>query len=751
MKHLAIKIFTSFLFLFAVFFANAQKNFFTDVAARPVNPGEKTTVELEKKRNLSLDTLGLLNFFQTLQTEKNISNYKNAAVLEIPMPDGTINKFHIWESTIMEPVLAAKFPSLKTYVGQGIDDSSATIKLDWTSFGFHAMILSPVTGSVFIDPYIQGNKTLYISYFKSDVSERGTFTEPELKNNKSTFILDRPAQILSGPQCVGPQLLTYRLAVACTGEYAVAATGLSTPSVVQTLSAILTTVNRVDGVYKTELDIHFVLVANEDHIIFTKPSTDPFTGNDDPNILINQSQEIIDDSIGNANYDIGHTFSTGAGGLSSIGVVCQSSLKASSVTGLSNPVGDPFSIDYVAHEIGHEFGAHHPFNSNTSFCGSAGQQSNTTNDEPGSGSTIMAYAEGPIGSGLCGSDNLQLHSDPYFNGINFDEITQYAFNGSGNSCPVTTLTGNNAPIAIAGIAYTIPTSTPFILTGNATDPDGDAVTYCWEQVDVGGPFGAWNMPSGDAPAFRSFLPVSSASRLFPQLSDVINNTTTIGEILPSYARTMHFRLTARDNKASGGGVCFSETSVTTINNAAPFKVTYPDVKNIKWNGGTTETVNWNPAGTMSAPISCINVMIVLSTDGGVTYPYVLTASAANSGTAQIQVPSIETNQARIKVMSVGNIFYDISDNDFAIQVAPLWKIYPNPSNTGTVSAVNNFDNTNVEIELFTVAGKLVYKSFAGTVPAGNVIPIPTDQFQKGVYILKIHGDSMSKTQKVLLQ
>jgi hypothetical protein len=744
MKHLAIKFTACFLFLFAVLFANAQKNFFTDIAARPINPGEKRTVEPDKKRDLSLDTLGLLNFFQTLQTEKKISDYKNVTIIEIPMPDGTTSKFRIWKSSIMEPVLAAKFPDLKTYAGQGVDDSTATITIDWTSFGFHAMILSPVTGSVFIDPYIQGNKTVYISYFKSDVSERGSFTEPELKKNKSTFNLDRPA-ILSGPQCVGPQLLTYRLAVACTGEYAIAATGLPSPSIVQTLSAILTTVNRVKGVYKTELDIDFVLVANEDHIIFTNPSGDPFTGNDDPNILINQSQHIIDDSIGNANYDIGHTFSTGAGGSSDVGVVCQSSQKASSVTGLLNPVGDPFSIDYVAHEIGHEFGAHHPFNSNTGYCGDAGQQSITTNDEPGSGSTIMAYG------GICGSDNLQLHSDPYFNGINFDEITQYAFNGSGNSCPVATLTGNNAPIAVAGAAYIIPTSTPFVLTGSATDPDGDALTYCWEQVDVGGPFGAWNTPAGNAPAFRSFLPVSSDSRSFPQISDVINNTTTIGEILPSYARTMHFRLTARDNKANGGGVCFSETSVTTINNAAPFKVTYPDVKDIKWNAGTTEIINWNPVGTMSSPINCANVMIVLSVDGGLTYPYILTASAANTGSAQIQVPAIATNQARIKVMSVGNIFYDISDNDFAIQVVPIWKIYPNPTNTGMVSAVNNLDNTNVEIELFTMAGKLVYKSFVGNIPAGDVIPIPTEQFQKGIYILKIHSDSMSKTQKVLLQ
>jgi len=671
MKSFSKKIITSVLFLFTILFTNAQTGFFTDIVARPIISGEKRTVEPDKSRSLSLDTLGLLNFFKSFQSEKKVNNYKTGPVIEIPMPDGTISRFYIWESSLMEPALAAKFPGLKTYAGQGIDDSTATIKLDWTEFGFHAMILSPVTGSVLIDPYIQGNRVLYISYFKSDVKRANSFNEPELNDNKSTLSLARPAQTLSGPQCVGPQLLIYRLAVACTGEYAIAATGFSSPTIAQTLSAILTTVNRVDGVYRTELDIHFILVANEDHIIFTQPSTDPFTGNNNPNVLINQSQVVIDDSIGNANYDIGHTFSTGAGGLSQIGVVCQSSHKALSVTGLANPVGDPFSIDYVAHEMGHEFGAHHPFNSNISYCGSPGQESITTNDEPGSGSTIMAYAEGPVGSGLCGSDNLQVHSDPYFNGINFDEITQYAINGQGNTCPVDSLTGNNAPIANAGAAYTIPLSTPFVLTGSAVDPDGDALTYCWEQIDVGGPFGTWNMPSGNAPIFRSFLPVSSTSRYFPKVSDVINGTTTIGEILPSYTRAMHFRLTARDNRATAGGVCFAETSITVNGASGPFVVIYPSTKNIVWNENDTQTVTWNVANTASSPVNCSNVNILLSTDGGLTYSDTLQANAPNTGTAQIKVPLQLTTQARIKITSVGNIFYNISDNDFTIQKPPF--------------------------------------------------------------------------------
>jgi hypothetical protein len=840
MQHFYKKFIACVFFLIAFLFTKAQNNFFTDVAARPVNPGETKTVVPNKSRNLLLDTAAVLNFFKTFPAEK--SSLKTLPIIIVPMPDGTSAQFRIMESSVMEPTLAAKFPELKTYVGQGVDDSTATIKLDWTSFGFHAMILSPVSGQVFIDPYIQGNKNFYISYFKSDVDPSASFSEQELKENKSPLITSRPAQILSGPQCIGPQLLTYRLAVACTGEYAVAATGLSNPTIAQTLSAILTTVNRVDGVYKTELSIHFVLVANEDHIIFTNGATDPFTdqGTNTSPGLVSEGQTVIDDSIGNANYDVGQTFSKTGGGLSYVGVACQSGYKASSVTGLAVPIGDPFSIDYVAHEIGHEFNALHPFNSKASYC--SGQGNFTTNDEPGSGSTIMAYAEGPVASGLCGSDNLQLHSDAYFNGLNFDQITQYVVAGAGNTCAVISPTGNNAPIANAGVSNTIPLGTPFFLTGSATDPDGDPLTYCWEQVDIGGSWCAWNVPVGDAPIFRSFPPSVLPIRYFPQLSDVINETTTIGEVLPLYARTMHFRLTARDNRSTGGGVCFAETSVVVDGASGPFMVTYPTTTNIVWNQKEQQTITWNVANSASSPVNCNSVTILLSIDGGQTFPDTLLANTANTGSAQITVPEELTTQGRIKIASVGNIFYNMSANNFTIQKPPFiitivkqgtniaqvswtvnefntsyynverstddknfiligkvisatgngvqqynyadtttqdginyyriqqvntdssksysdtanvsiqsqWKIFPNPADE-KINIQCNVDISNVTIALYSITGKLVYKSQLGNIIGNSITVIPVSQFESGIYILKLLSSTVSKTQKVIIK
>jgi hypothetical protein len=738
-------------FLSLSYKAGAQNNFFTDAKEDAFRTaGQKRVVIPAKYRTVSLDTLSLLNFLKTLPSEKNITSHNNTPVITIPLPNGIATHFHLWESSIMEPALAAKFPNLKTYTGQGIDDRTATIKIDWTEMGFHAMILSPVTTTVFIDPYSQGAKTNYISYFKSDIKQTEQFNEGELPSNSKLFS-SRPASPNgyepAGP-CIGTQLRAYRLAVACTHQYAIAATGQDNPTVAQTLSAIMTCINRVDGVYEEELDIHFNLVSNEDAIIFTNANNDPLGNyNSDANSLLTQGQSVIDANIRDANYDLGQSFSTGAGGLTQLAVTCVSGEKAMSATGLANPTGDVYYIDYVAHEIGHEFSAHHPFNSSLGFCGASGQQSSTTNDEPGSGSTIMAYAEGsgPGDPGaLCSTDNLQAHSDAYFNAANYDEIENYATNES--NCAVISSTGNNPPVVNALANFTIPKLTPFVLTGSATDPDGDSLTYCWEQMNVGGPFGSWDEPSGEAPIFRSFSPVTSTTRYFPQLSDVINNTTTIGEIMPSYARTLHFRMTARDNHAGGGGLCSTENTVTVDGGSGPFKVTYPDTTNIVWGTNDIQTVTWDPANTQAAPVNCSNVMILLSTDSGLTYPDTLLASVENTGSAKVQVPNILTTSARILVMGIGNIFYDISDNNFTIQKStdtstndlPSWRVYFSPDIPNIVNLKSqNIVDANVQVQLFDASGRLMLTKSIGSVIADQIIPISLNAFARGVYVVSI--------------
>ena len=442
--------------------------------------------------------------------------------------------------------------------------------------------------------------------------------------------------------------------------------------------------------------------------------------------------------------------------MAGIGVVCQPGLKANGITGSSNPVGDPYDIDYVAHEMGHEFGAGHTFNSTDGFCGSYG--SSNSNCEPGSGSTIMAYA------GICSPSNLQTNSDAYFTGISFDEITDYANTGAGNSCPVNTATNNIPPVVNAGQDYYIPLSTPFVLTGSATDANNDALTYCWEQVDVGGPFGSWNAPSGNAPIFRSFIPVTTSVRFFPKLSDVIGGTTTIGEIKPTYARTLNFRLTARDNKAAGGGVCKDEAIITTVAATGPFIVTYPTAAGVSWKVGDFRTVTWNTAGTALSPILCAKVTIQLSTDGGLTYPVTLASSTNNDGSEEIIVPNNITAQARVRVMAVGNVFYNISSNNFSIVAAtsPTFNlsnptpVYVCSAPSGSInlytSSVNSFSTPiNFTATSFPV-GTSVSFSVNQVIPGGTTIVTLSNAntLANGTYTVNISGTAGSITKTRVL-
>ena len=365
------------------------------------------------------------------------------------------------------------------------------------------------------------------------------------------------------------------------------------------------------------------------------------------------------------------------------------------ITGSSNPTGDGYDIDYVAHEMGHEFGASHSFNSVTRNCG-GGTRNPSTAYEPGSGTTIMGYA------GICGTDDIQPDSDPFFHAISFDEISNYL--QSGATCKAIIATGNTLPqiTAMNNNGITIPLSTPFTLTGAATDADGDALTYSWEEWDLGNA-GEWNSGSTTStdPLFKSRIPKTSGSRTFPDIAVILagypaNPSATMGglkgETLPAVARAMKFRLTVRDNRAGGGGVVSGGngcqvgfTGIFQVNTAAgtgPFIVTAPDGGET-WGTNTSQTITWNVAGTTAAPVSCSNVSIQLSTDGGNTYPVTLAANTPNDGSQQVIIPATATNTARIRIVAVNNIFFDISNGNFTITGPYITKANGNWNNPST--------------------------------------------------------------------
>ncbi|HEY1013505.1 MAG TPA: zinc-dependent metalloprotease family protein [Herpetosiphonaceae bacterium] len=628
--------------------ARSNASMWRDIAEADLGAGAARQIIPQRYRTLALDTAALRARLAQAPLEMTGNR---AAELLLPLPDGTFGRFAVVDSPMMEPGLAVKFPELKTYSAQGIDDPSASARLDWTSAGFHAMILSD-QGNVFIDPYRPGDTTSYISYYTRDYLPSLADIEARAKElqAESEYAPDA-AKVHGERSAVGATLRTYRLAMAATGEY----TAFHGGTVTGAMAAIVTSMNRVNAVYEREVAVRMVLVANNNLIVYTNAQTDPYT-NDDGFEMLGENQANLTSVIGGANYDIGHVFSTGGGGVASLGCVCRASDKAEGVTGSPQPIGDPFDIDYVAHEIGHQFGADHSFNGTTQACG-GGNRAGSNAWEPGSGSTIMAYA------GICGAEDLQRNSDPYFHTGSFSEIIAFT-EGSGNACAVRSDTGNLPPVVDAGDDVTIPARTPFTLTGSATDPGGQTLSYAWEQFDAG-TAAPPNTDNGSRAIFRSFNPVAGPSRTFPKLSDILGNVSTFGESLPTTTREMTFRLTARDNVAGGGGVAFDTMSVNVISTAGPFLVTAPNTA-VTWTGNSQQTVTWDVANTTLPPVSCANVTILLSTDGGQTFGQTLLASTANDGSQAVTVPNISSTTARVKVQCATSVFFDISNTNFTI-------------------------------------------------------------------------------------
>ena len=659
-----------FVFVCTPIFAQ-RKSLWSDVAETQIRVAQGArTIVPRVYRTLALNQSGMKNLLRSLPMESNTAVRNSNSIIRLPMPDGSYESFRVVESPVMEPALMKKYPEIKTYSGQGIEDPAATVRFDWTPKGFHAMILSP-KGTVFIDPYSKTDIGHYICYYKKDFVPAGRKNFSEEAAGEGVLKM-QPNPLKTNPNYAGKelassgtQLHTYRLALAADHKYSTFQGGTKA----LTLAAMVTTMNRVNAVYEKEVSVHMNIIAGDDALIYLTAAGDPYTAAKACD-LRPQNQTNIDAVTGSANYDIGHLFAMSAGGCAVNNSVCNNALKAYGVTGNSIPVGDPFDIDFVAHEMGHQFNCPHTWNGTQGEC-KTGQYSAGSAYEPGSGTTVMSYA------GICGSDDLQPHSDAFFASKSFDDIVTYTSSGTASTCGVTTATGNNAPTVDAGPGgFTIPKNTPFTLTGSGTDPDGDPLTFEYEEFDLG-PAGAPNSPSGNAPIFRFFPPGNAPTRTFPKLSDILNNTQTLGEILPGYTRTLNFRLTARDNRAGGGGVAYASVSLNVDGASGPFVVTAPNTAE-SWCPGV-HTVTWNVANTNVAPVSVANVKISLSMDGGNTFPTVLIASTPNNGSASVTIPCIASNQARIKIEAIGNVFFDISNTNFTMgdNIPPTFTTPPN--------------------------------------------------------------------------
>lgn len=691
------------LLLFIALPIIGQSNYWSNLAENTLaNRTQERWIIPENYSSFSLDVPAFKTFIQQVPLRFN-GRGESAAIL-LPMPDGSFEAFNIVEAPLMHPDLAARYREIKTFSGQGITNPAAAVYLDWTPQGFHGMILSP--GKVtYIDPYFKDDNTLYLSYDRADYQASGSegFSCATEGGEESYYLPSSEMLPIGQNSRATTNMLTYRIAVAATGEY----TGYHGGTKPLALAAINTSLNRVRGIYETELSISFTLIANNDLLIYTNGPTDPYTYPPDV-INLAENQTNVDNVIGNTNYDVGHLLSTGSGGVAVLSSVCSSSIKARGMTSTSNPKGDAFDVDFLTHELAHQFGSKHTFNGSTGSCAGANRNASTA-FEPGSGSTIMAYA------GVCGAQNLQQNSHAYFHLSSLGEINYYTTVGTGSTCPVSAPTGNNIPVVNAdpnGVnGKYIPISTPFELTASATDADGDVLTYSWEEWDLG-PQGAPSSSNTTGPLFRSFPPSTSGTRTFPTLSNILDNTGSVGEFLPSVTRDLNFNCTARDNRAIGGGFDASGIVLHVSNVGGPFAIT-------SHNSSTTVngnlTVTWNVANTTASPISCANVDILLSLNGGQTFSSLLN-NTPNDGSQVVTLPNSATGQARIKVKCADNVFFDINNADLRIAPADATcseKIADgNMSNSAswTESSTNNF---------YLIGDNGIYRSPTGSAWLGS--------------------------------
>jgi hypothetical protein len=649
--------------------------FSTNISAQVVKNEPKNLFQKENDNGVLITNI--------TEIENLLFSNMDAIVIALPLPNGESANFELTPENIMAEGLAKKYPNIKTFSGVSLDNPENTGRFDITPNGFHGMFFY-YGERIFVEPDTTFNQDKGTNYSTADTARKSQQTVEKLSHYKSyvkqdirllnllKYKLHQPkvrllqqyddtsissankkSKVIEESQSV---IKTYRIAISAAAEY----TAFNGGTVDSAMAEIITLVNRLNQVYQHDLAVKLELVENNDLLVFTDVNTDPFNNDSDDGDL---NTEIINGIIGSDNYDIGHVVNTDGGGLAVLGAVCRPLYKGDGVTGDARPNNDAFYIDYVAHELGHQFGADHTFNGTAGAC--EGNRVSTSAYEVGSGSTIMSYA------GICNDQNLQNHSDAFFHARSIDQINTYLENGIGNTCGVVTGNINNTAVVDAGDDYIIPARTPFMLSGTATDTDNNNLTYSWQQFDLGNKSASIfeQVDDGARPLFRAFLPSSDTTRYFPRLSDVLTSTNTIGESLPSTNRELNFRLMAYDNQ---GGVSYDETKLTVVDSGEAFVLNVPLLDDI-WTENTNN-ISWQVSNTNVAPINCETVDVFLSQNNGESFDIALANNIANNGNTDISIDEfcdneINTTQARLKLVCSDNIFYSINPDRFSIYKA----------------------------------------------------------------------------------
>lgn len=697
--------------------AQPATNYWSEAAPSSLDP-LPTKVLAAHQSNYQLDLNALSTSLLNAPIELNSGQ---TAVIELPNPDGKMERFEIAETQVMHPQLAARYPAIKTYQGRSLTRPNARLRFSVTEIGFQAKVFEH--GHKYrIERYSQQSQDFYQVFWEKDVIEQSMGCEvTEDMVGDATLLHGRG----DGPVTrngSGGDLLTYRMALA--SDYTFSQEINPNPTKPIVMAALAGYVNNLNGIYENEFAIRFELVANNDELVFLDAASDPYSNHGDVGSLIGQNQGIVDARIGFSNYDIGHVFTGGGGspGIASRSSLCTGS-KARGVSRSGALFGNTF-----AHEVGHQCGTGHVFNLSCS-----GNRTSSFAYEPASGTTVMSYG------GRC-FPSIVSSADDYFNVNDYQAIFTNSRQGNGD-CAVLTASGNTPPTADAGpTGMFIPIQTPFELTAVGTDADGDAITYCWEQHDLGPMEVANTAPTGNAPIFRSFPPTTNPTRVFPQISDVIAGSTSFGERYPTYDRDLTFRVTVRDNNPAAGGVTYDQMAMQVTSQAGPFVIQSPNGPE-SYTGGQVVELTWDPANTQFAPVDADSVDIYLSDDGGFTYDYLLKESTVNDGVTRVFIPNITTITARFKIKASNNVFFDITNNNSSITAtsAPDIVSYFEDDN----AAVCAGKDTTLSLIIGGqggLTGKV--KGVATSIPTGLTVTVPSDSVALGdVFPVEVQADA----------
>jgi subtilisin-like proprotein convertase family protein len=655
-------ILTSIIFLFSILTQAQSDSFWKKINPKDISTTGKNKVEkiTDDMLLFQLDEVSMKNKLLQIQDKTGSKSIE----IDIPNAEGDMDRYMVRESSNFAPELQAKYPEIQSYKGIGITDHSATVYFSFSPRGMQTMVVRADKNSEFIESYSKTKAIYKLSTSKQNPNGNLPIACSTDDVALNTVLQNKTAKIKANDKV----FRTFRLALSCNAEY----TNYYGGTKAGALAGMNASMTRINGILGKELAVKFEIIANNDLLIYLDPLTDPYsdsaTGSDNANGATwnLELQNNLTATIGNSGYDVGHLLSGSGGGGNAgcIGCICTNPTgpnpygKGSGWSAPSNntPEGPNFDIDVVAHEMGHQLGGNHTFSFKVEGRGA--------NIEPGSGSTIMGYAGVVSPSTL----NIQAHSDDYYS---VNSVLQIQSNLASKTCSTNTPISNSPPIINAGSDYTIPKGTPFVLKGLGSDPNGDTVSYTWEENDnaiTAIDANSICFPTKvDGPLFRSLKPSSSPIRYMPALKDVLTNTlTTTWESVSNIERTLNFSLTGRDNAALGTTQTNTDDMIVNVSGTVgPFAVTSQNTDNIGWITGGNQTITWSVNGSNTLP-GAANVNIKLSTDGGLTFPTTLASNTPNDGSETIVVPNISATNCRLLIEPSSNIFYAINSKVFAV-------------------------------------------------------------------------------------